>query len=200
MPDARPYPSDVSDAEWAVLPPLLPPPAPCGRPRKWPERLVADAVFYVLRSGCAWRMLRREFPPALAGGRAPAATAGYALRGATGWRRSARPRSASSLAGGWSPAAYAAHLRLARALAPAEQGLRAAAGRLRGDDLRRDEPADAPPAHALGRVTAFRTELYWASRGSSGRRSPREPPRTGCAAVGARRASAAACRAAQSSA
>jgi hypothetical protein len=53
---------------------------------------------------------------------------------------------------------------------------------------------------ALGRVTAFRTELYWASRGSSGRRSPREPPRTGCAAVCARRTSAAACRAAQSSA
>jgi putative transposase len=59
----RAYPSDLSDAEWALLAPLLPPPAPCGRPRKWPERLVADAVFYVLRSGCAWRMLPREFPP-----------------------------------------------------------------------------------------------------------------------------------------
>ena len=34
-----------------------------GRPRKWPDRLIADAVFYVLRSGCAWRMLPREFPP-----------------------------------------------------------------------------------------------------------------------------------------
>jgi putative transposase len=34
-----------------------------GRPRKWPERVVADAVFCVLRSGCAWRMLPREFPP-----------------------------------------------------------------------------------------------------------------------------------------
>ena len=64
MSDApRAYPSDLSDAEWALLAPLLPPPAPCGRPRKWPERLVADAVFYVLRSGCAWRMLPREFPP-----------------------------------------------------------------------------------------------------------------------------------------
>jgi putative transposase len=64
MPDARrAYPSDLSDAEWAILAPLLPPPAPCGRPRKWPERLIADAVFYVLRSGCAWRMVPREFPP-----------------------------------------------------------------------------------------------------------------------------------------
>jgi putative transposase len=64
MSDARRcYPSDLSDAEWVLLAPLLPPPASCGRPRKWPERLVADAVFYVLRSGCAWRMLPREFPP-----------------------------------------------------------------------------------------------------------------------------------------
>ena len=59
-----PYPSDLSDAEWALLAPLLPPPKPTGRPRKWPDRLVADAVFYVLRSGCAWRMLPREFPAA----------------------------------------------------------------------------------------------------------------------------------------
>ncbi len=58
-----PYPSDLSDAEWALLAPLLPPPKATGRPRKWPDRLVADAVFYVLRSGCAWRMLPREFPP-----------------------------------------------------------------------------------------------------------------------------------------
>ena len=58
-----PYPSDLSDAEWAILAPLLPPPKPTGRPRKWPDRLIADAVFSVLRSGCAWRMLPREFPP-----------------------------------------------------------------------------------------------------------------------------------------
>jgi putative transposase len=64
MSDIRgPYPSDLSDAEWGLLAPLLPPPASRGRPRKWAERLIADAVFYVLRSGCAWRMLPREFPP-----------------------------------------------------------------------------------------------------------------------------------------
>ena len=59
----RPYPSDLTDAEWAILAPLLPPPKPTGRPRKWSDRLIADALFYVLRSGCAWRMLPREFPP-----------------------------------------------------------------------------------------------------------------------------------------
>ena len=57
------YPSDLSDAEWAILAPLLPPPASCGRPGKWPERLIANAIFYVLRSGCAWRMLPDSFPP-----------------------------------------------------------------------------------------------------------------------------------------
>ena len=58
-----PYPSDLSDAEWALFAPLLPPPAARGRPRKWPARLIADAVFYLLRTGCAWRMLPREYPP-----------------------------------------------------------------------------------------------------------------------------------------
>ena len=59
----RPYPSDLSDAEWALLAPLLPSPAARGRPRKWPQRLIADAVFYLLRTGCAWRMLPREYLP-----------------------------------------------------------------------------------------------------------------------------------------
>lgn len=60
---SRPYPSDLSDAEWAILEPLLASPETRGRPPKWPPRRVADAVFYLLRSGCAWRMLPREYPP-----------------------------------------------------------------------------------------------------------------------------------------
>jgi putative transposase len=64
MPDyLRPYPSDLSDKEWALLAPLLLPPTRTGRPRKWSDRLIADAVFYMLRSGCAWRMLPDSFPP-----------------------------------------------------------------------------------------------------------------------------------------
>src|SRR5215217_1411552 len=61
----RPYPSDLSDAEWALLEPLLASPERRGRPPKWSARRIADAVFYLLRSGCAWRMLpRREYPTA----------------------------------------------------------------------------------------------------------------------------------------
>ena len=62
MPPPR-YPSDLSDEEWAILEPLLSSAEKRGRPPKWSQRHVADAVFYLLRSGCAWRMLPREYPP-----------------------------------------------------------------------------------------------------------------------------------------
>ena len=58
-----PYPSDLSDQEWEILAPLIPPAKPGGRPRKWPMRKILNAIFYLLRSGCQWRMLPREFPP-----------------------------------------------------------------------------------------------------------------------------------------
>src|SRR4029453_9236041 len=57
------YPTDLSDAEWAILAPLIPPAKPGGRPRKWPMRLILNGIFYVLKSGCPWRLLPREFPP-----------------------------------------------------------------------------------------------------------------------------------------
>ena len=62
MPRRR-YPSDLSDAEWAVLAPLLPTARPGGRPRKHPTRELVDAMLYVLRGGIAWRALPHEFPP-----------------------------------------------------------------------------------------------------------------------------------------
>jgi putative transposase len=62
MPPLR-YPSDLSDEGWAILEPLLSSPANRGLPPKWPLRHVANAVSYLLRSGCAWRMLPREYPP-----------------------------------------------------------------------------------------------------------------------------------------
>src|SRR6266705_6884079 len=57
------YPSDLTDAEWAMLEPLIPPGKPGGRPRAVKMRAVLNAIFYVLRAGCAWRMLPREYPP-----------------------------------------------------------------------------------------------------------------------------------------
>jgi putative transposase len=59
----HPYPSDLSDAEWALLEPLLAASERRGRPPKWSARRVVDALFYLLRSGCAWRMLPRKYPP-----------------------------------------------------------------------------------------------------------------------------------------
>jgi putative transposase len=59
----KPYPSDVTDAQWAILEPLLPPARPCGRPRKTDLRDVVDAIFYRNRNGCTWRALPHDFPP-----------------------------------------------------------------------------------------------------------------------------------------
>ena len=57
------YETDLSDAEWALIEPLMPAPNPRGRPRAWPLREIVNAIFYVLRGGIAWRLLPREFPP-----------------------------------------------------------------------------------------------------------------------------------------
>ena len=57
------YGSDVTDAEWLILSPFLPPPCSCGRPRKWEMRDIANAIFYVLRGGVAWSLLPKDFPP-----------------------------------------------------------------------------------------------------------------------------------------
>jgi transposase len=57
------YGSDLTDQEWQLLAPLLPPTANTGRPRHWPMREMLNALFYVLRSGCPWRMLPQHFPP-----------------------------------------------------------------------------------------------------------------------------------------
>jgi putative transposase len=59
------YPSDLTDAQWAVVAPLLqerPRPGP-GRPRRVALREVVNALLYMKQTGCAWRYLPREFPP-----------------------------------------------------------------------------------------------------------------------------------------
>src|SRR3954453_15456495 len=58
------YPSDLRDAEWAQLEPLIPKASPGGRPRKTDMRAAMNAILYLLRTGCPWRYLPRDgFPP-----------------------------------------------------------------------------------------------------------------------------------------
>lgn len=57
------YPSDLTDAQWELLRGLLPPEQGGGRHRDTDERAVVNGILYRLRSGCAWRMLPKEYPP-----------------------------------------------------------------------------------------------------------------------------------------
>jgi putative transposase len=59
----RRYPTDLTDQEWALLAPLIPPPKPGGRPAVHDRRELVDAMLYWLRSGGAWRLLPHDFPP-----------------------------------------------------------------------------------------------------------------------------------------
>ena len=57
------YPSDLTDAQWQRIEPLIPAPKPGGRPRTVDLRDVLDAILYLVRSGCSWRQLPHDFPP-----------------------------------------------------------------------------------------------------------------------------------------
>ena len=57
------YSTDLTDAEWTLLEPLVPAPKLGGRPAKYPRREVINAIRYVLRAGCAWRLLPHDLPP-----------------------------------------------------------------------------------------------------------------------------------------
>jgi putative transposase len=58
-----PYPTALGDREWAILALVLPPAKPGGPPRSVDLRLILDGLFHVLRSGCQWRLLPREYGP-----------------------------------------------------------------------------------------------------------------------------------------
>jgi putative transposase len=62
MPRRR-YPSDLTDAQWRVLGPLLPAAKPGGRPRSVDLREIVDAIRYIARNGATWRALPHDFPP-----------------------------------------------------------------------------------------------------------------------------------------
>ena len=61
--ERKPYPSDVTDGQWRLIKPSIPPPKPGGRPREVDMREVVNAIMYVVRTGCSWRQLTHEFPP-----------------------------------------------------------------------------------------------------------------------------------------
>ena len=61
--ERNPYPSDLTDRQWSIIEPLIPPAQPGGRHRSVDMRRVIDGILYLSRSGCSWRMLPHEFPP-----------------------------------------------------------------------------------------------------------------------------------------
>ena len=58
------YASDLTDREWALIAPFLPAPRPIGRPRTTDLREVVNAILYMASTGCQWRMLPKDLPPA----------------------------------------------------------------------------------------------------------------------------------------
>ena len=63
MSERKAYPSDLKDLEWMILDPLVPAVKPGGRPASYERREIVNAILYVLRSSCSWRMLPHDFPP-----------------------------------------------------------------------------------------------------------------------------------------
>ena len=58
------YPTDLNDTQWALIAPLLPQRKSIrGRPRTWTLRDIVDAILYIVRSGCSWRMMPHDLPP-----------------------------------------------------------------------------------------------------------------------------------------
>jgi putative transposase len=58
----KPYPTDLCDAEWNYIEPHMPAPKGHGRPRIHDLREILNAIFYLLKSGCQWRLLPHDFP------------------------------------------------------------------------------------------------------------------------------------------
>jgi transposase len=56
------YATDLTDKEWAKLEPMIPAPKPGGRPAKYERREILNAILYLLRTGCSWRLLPHDFP------------------------------------------------------------------------------------------------------------------------------------------
>lgn len=60
--DRKPYPSDLTDAQWRLVAPLIPDAKPGGRPRKYDMREVMNGILYLAREGCSWRAMPHDLP------------------------------------------------------------------------------------------------------------------------------------------
>lgn len=63
QPRRKSYQSDLTDQEWQIIEPYVPAPKPGGRPRLWTIREILNAIFYIVRAGCVWRMMPHDLPP-----------------------------------------------------------------------------------------------------------------------------------------
>lgn len=63
QPPRKRYSTDLTDAEWAILEPLVPAPKKGGRPARWERREILNAILYALRAGQSWRLLPHDLPP-----------------------------------------------------------------------------------------------------------------------------------------
>ncbi len=59
----QPYPTDLTEQQWQLIASLIPAAKAGGRPRTVNVREILNAIFYVLTSGCAWRLLPHDLPP-----------------------------------------------------------------------------------------------------------------------------------------
>jgi putative transposase len=63
MEPRKAYPTDLSDKEWELIQPLVPAAKPGGRPETYPKREILNGIFYIVRGGCAWRLMPHDLPP-----------------------------------------------------------------------------------------------------------------------------------------
>ena len=80
------YASDMTDREWALLAPFMPPRKKTGRPRTTALRDVMDAILYMASTGCQWAMLPNDFPPSATRRCNAISTIGETVVCCTGWR------------------------------------------------------------------------------------------------------------------
>ena len=63
MEPRKPYSTDLSDKEWDLIKHLVPEAKPGGRPETYPKREILNGIFYIVRGGCAWRLMPHDLPP-----------------------------------------------------------------------------------------------------------------------------------------